>query len=159
MTVKALPCGLKKFAIFFGIAGGKGNITFKAAQAKLEHDALTGIHLGHIRDLVPFDFQVLVEDAAWQSAGDVAFVINVSTLRAEAGAKLFVVAVERRAETIVMAKGFSVSVFETEIGGQDFTPDVATQIDNAETHGAPQRAFADISHGIRLGLPSAFLQH
>jgi len=34
MAVKALPGGLKEFAIFFGIAGGKGDITFKAAQAK-----------------------------------------------------------------------------------------------------------------------------
>ena len=33
MAVKALPGGLKEFAIFFGIAGSEGNITFKAAQA------------------------------------------------------------------------------------------------------------------------------
>jgi hypothetical protein len=66
--------------------------------------------------------------------------------------------VERRAETVVMAKRFSVGVFEAEIGGQDFTPDIATNFYDAETHGASERAFANISHGIRLGFPSAFFQ-
>jgi hypothetical protein len=66
--------------------------------------------------------------------------------------------VKRRAETIIMRQGLSVGVFEAKIGGEDFTPDIATNIDDAETRGAPQRAFANISHGIRLALPSAFFQ-
>jgi hypothetical protein len=31
-------------------------------------------------------------------------------------------------------------------------------IDDAETHGAAQRAFADIGHGIGLGLPASFFE-
>src|SRR5579864_2284564 len=158
MAVKALPCGLKEFAVFVGIARGEGDITFKAFQSQLKHNAFAGVHLGHVGDVVPFDFKILVEDAAWQAVGYVVFVINVSTFRAQAGAKLLVVTVERRAETVVMAKGFSVRVFEAEIGGQDFAPDVATDIKDAETRSTPQGAFTDIGHGIRLTLPAAFFQ-
>src|SRR5579864_8812559 len=159
MAVKALPCGLKEFAVFVGIARGEGDITFKAFQSQLKHNALAGIHLRHIGDVVPFDFKVFIENATWQSIGDVVFVINVSPFRAEAGTKLLVVTVERRAETVVMAQGFSVRVFEAEIGGQDFTPDVATDINDAETRSTPQGAFTDIGHGIRLTLPAAFFQN
>src|SRR5579864_6740225 len=159
MAVKALPGGLKEFAIFVGITRGEGYITFKAFQAKLEHDAFAGIHLGHIGDVAPFDFKVLVEDAARQSVGDVVFIVNVSAFRAEGWSKLVVMTVERRAETVVVAQGFSVDVFEAEIGGQDFTPDVATNINDAETRSTPQGAFTDIGHGIRLTLPAAFFQN
>ena len=138
MAVKALPGGLKEFAIFVGIARGESDITFKAFQSQLEYDAFAGIHLRQIGDVVPFDFKVFVENAARQSVGDIVFVVNGSAFRAEAGTKLLVMTVERRAETVVMAKGFSVRVFEAEVGGQDFTPDVATNFDDAETHGATQ---------------------
>jgi hypothetical protein len=82
---------------------------------------------------------------------------------------LLVVAVECDAETVVMVhfvgrQGFAVHLFKAEavelkIGGQDFTAAVAADIENPEARGAPERAFANISHGIRLGLPAAFFQH
>src|SRR6476661_1884703 len=153
MAVKALPCGLKEFAIFFCIAGGEGNVTFKAFQAELEHYALAGIHLGHIGNALPFHFKISVEERSGKAVDNVVFVVDRPSFRAEAGTKLLVVAVKRRAETVVVAQGFSVCVFETEIGGQDFTADVAADIKDAETRSAPQRAFANISHGIGLGLP------
>ena len=40
-------------------------------------------------------------------------------------------AFKRRAETVVMAQGFFVRVFETEIGGQDFTTHVAADVNDA----------------------------
>jgi NAD kinase len=76
MAVKAFPRGLEDFAIFVCVTTGEGEVTLKAAQAKLEHNALAGIHLGHIGNLFPFDFKVLVEDAARQSVGDVVFIID-----------------------------------------------------------------------------------
>ena len=112
-----------------------------------------------VSNVVPFDLKVFIFDGTGQAICDVVFVINVSSFRAQAGTKLLVMTVERRAETVVMAQGFSVCVFEAEIGGQNFTADVAADINYAETYGASERAFPDISHGIRLGFPAAFFQH
>jgi hypothetical protein len=79
--------------------------------------------------------------------------------RAPAGAKLLVVAVESCAETVVMSQRLAIGVFKIQVSGQDFSAEVAPDIDDAETHGAAQRAFADVGHGIGLGLPASFFEY
>src|SRR3954453_23340211 len=102
MAVKALPGGLQGLAIIVRVAGGKGDVTFQTAQAKLEHNAYARIHLGHIGNALPFDFKIFIKNGGGQAVDDVVFVINGTVVRAEAGTKFFVATVERRPETVIV---------------------------------------------------------